>query len=87
MKKYCAALLVFLTFTGPAFSADRLLTYHVGDGSLNVCAVSDPEHLDGVKSWAEGEIGSNLDGRWHSIAPLARDAAGPSLPGGSGRRV
>lgn len=53
----------------------------VGDDLLNVCLVSRPRDLAGIKRWAERAFALSPDHEWRTIAPLARAALPVARPG------
>ncbi len=53
----------------------------VGGGLLNLCLVSRPHDLPAIKHWAEKEFSIPAEHAWRTIAPLARAALPPALPG------
>jgi flavin-dependent dehydrogenase len=44
----------------------------VGDGELNLCLVSVPQKMAGLRSWAESHFGILPEHSWRTITPLTR---------------
>lgn len=51
----------------------------VGGNEVNLCLVARASQMDALKRWANGRFRLGDDGRWRSIAPLARRAIVPAV--------
>ena len=49
----------------------------VNDRELNVCLVSGPRDIEGLKLWASKRFGVSSDHQWRTITPLARTTISP----------
>jgi geranylgeranyl reductase family protein len=53
----------------------------VGNGLLNVCLVSRPNDLPGIRRWAEERFALSADHAWRTVTPLTRAALPATTPG------